>query len=164
MRLITNYIITIAFISFWIYAAVDDLYHYGVISIGMQSQEIPKCIKLLLPWVLPFFEILSAILLVLDITRKFGWWMSTVLAFLFTSYVIYILTLPEDLQPSSYGNRIGQLSWTTLLKFNSLLLFLGSIGILLNRRQKIPPQAENLQYITKVAIRQRAMPNTLRNE
>jgi len=105
-------------IILWIYAAGSKLLEYNSFKHQLSMQHFPFKIEETLVWLLPSFEILTAILLISTSTIRYGLIASTLLLTIFTIYITLIITGIYDNAPCSCGGVLSMLSWKSHLVFN----------------------------------------------
>jgi hypothetical protein len=90
-----------------------------------------------LAWLIPISEIAICMLLLFDKTKKWGYYLSFILLFAFTAYIIYILRAYPNHLPCVCGGVISLMSWTQHLVFNMFFVFLAGRAIwLMHQSQK----------------------------
>lgn len=114
------------------YTAFDKLINWANTVQQMNQQLLPEFIKPLLPFLIPFLELLIALLLIIEYTKKQALLASGFLMACFTTYVAVVLFNDFSHIPCSCGGIIRSLTWeqhlvlnsiTTLLIFSSYLLY-----------------------------------------
>lgn len=128
---ITADIVQFLFMALFIYAATSKLLEYDlfVAQIG-KSPLITKHANLL-AWLVPTVEFVVAGMLFVPKTRLIGFYAAFSLMFVFTAYIILILTLSPYV-PCSCGGILNSMGWTEHLVFNIAFTLLAVIGVSLN--------------------------------
>lgn len=91
-------------------------------------------------WVLPFSELFIALLLFIKSLRITGLYLSILLLFVFTVYLIYLVTNFSDL-PCNCGGVLNQLSWKQHIFFNISFLMLAVSAVALDKFIKKYPSS-----------------------
>ena len=97
--------IAVLLVLLFSYTAISKLIDMSGNLYAMHNQPFPRVLGTLLAWVLPFTEIITALLLVVNKTRLLGLLISACLMFVFTIYDIYVCPRPA----ASIHTRAGQL-------------------------------------------------------
>jgi len=117
------------FVLLFVYTAVSKWSNFPVFRHAMKVQPFnPRYLDALL-YGLPSIELLVAILLVINSTRKLGLGASLILMIVFTGYIILIKVDYFGKVPCSCGGIIQQLSWTQHLALNCLLIAVAVFGL-----------------------------------
>lgn len=129
-------IIAILFIILFLYTGISKLMEYDVAKeqIGLTPMLAPVSSTLVI--ILPIAEIITAIILFMPNTRRYGLWAALALMAAFTGYVIYILNNNDQL-PCTCGGVLEQLSWPQHLVFNITFTALSIIAVFLSRPQRL---------------------------
>lgn len=126
--------IALLFIILFLYTGISKLMEYNVaveqISLTPFLEPIANAIVI----VLPIMELLTAVVLFIPPTRKYGLWTSLVLMISFTGYVIYIISFNDEL-PCTCGGVLEQLSWPQHLIFNLVIIGLLLTAIRLSAKE-----------------------------
>ncbi|MGH2564242.1 MAG: MauE/DoxX family redox-associated membrane protein [Ginsengibacter sp.] len=117
------------------YAALSKLLDYKAFHAQIIHSPVTRLLSSTI-WILPFAEIIIALLLTFSGTRKYGLYTSLVLLSVFTSYIIYMLVFAKHL-PCSCGGVLKQLSWRQHIWFNAFFLLVAATGIVLERKQNL---------------------------
>lgn len=125
-------IITALLFMLFLYAGVVKLTTFKDFSKDMANQSVPQSIVPILVYGIPFSEIIAAIFLVTEKTRKWGLYLVFILMVTFSAYVMLIVMKIFTRIPCGCGELIQRLSWTQHLLFNALFTILAFVGILLN--------------------------------
>ncbi|WP_425568840.1 MauE/DoxX family redox-associated membrane protein [Pedobacter jeongneungensis] len=108
-------------IVLWSYAVFAKLADLELYKRQMVEQPFSPNIILVLTYLVPSLELLSATLLILN-KHKLGLWISLVLLIGFTIYITLILSHVFPKVPCSCGGFISKMSWKNHLYFNMLLI------------------------------------------
>jgi hypothetical protein len=127
-------VISCILILLWVYTALSKLTDFAKFEQQMAAQNFGANASLVLVWLLPILELITAFTLLFCTTRFFGFVLSFLLMLLFTSYIALVLLGSFENIPCSCGGVLQQLGWQAHFWFN--LFFLGSsaVGIYLERR------------------------------
>lgn len=124
--------INILLIFLWMYAATSKLLNYEQSRIQMMNQVFPVFISKLLLWTVPVSELLIAGLLLSKKWRIPGLLFSCLLLFLFTVYILLVMSNVFGRIPCSCGGIISRLSWGQHLAFNIFFLTLALVGFMVS--------------------------------
>lgn len=128
-------IIAALFIFLFIYTALSKFYDFkNFTSVLGQSPLIGK-LNLLVAWVLPLAELITALLLFIPRTKLVGLYASLILMIVFTFYIGYMLLFSPHL-PCSCGGVIRQLTWKQHLLLNIFFVIAAGWDIHLYRSQR----------------------------
>lgn len=89
--------------------------------------------RLWFSWVLPVFELVTTISLILPRLRLIGFGLSTLLFICFIAYLSYFIFSKSHL-PCSCGGIIGYLNWPQHLMLNVIFLLISLWGIINERK------------------------------
>jgi uncharacterized membrane protein YphA (DoxX/SURF4 family) len=128
-------IIALLFVILFLYTGIAKLMEFDVFQEQLIESPILEPVAPLVAFGLPLTEFIVSFLLFVPRYRLKGLYASFALMIFFTGYVIAILSIDKEL-PCSCGGIIEQLSWQGHLIFNSGLVVLAVIGILIGRRLK----------------------------
>lgn len=81
----------------------------------------------LLSWILPVVELTVVAALFLPVYRQTGFWLSAILLFLFTSYLIFMISVEKNL-PCACGGVLEMLGWKQHIVFNITAFLLSVLG------------------------------------
>lgn len=129
--------ITALFVLLWVYTAGSKLSAIKTFERQLDNQVFGKSYTPWLIWIIPSFEIGSALFLLFPHTRKMGIVTSTLLMVLFTGYVGLVLLGFFDRRPCSCGGVLSSMSWAIHFWFNCAFLGLGLIGCWLYKAENI---------------------------
>ena len=108
-------------IVLWSYAVFAKLADLELYKRQMAEQPFSPNIILVLTYLVPILELLSATLLIFN-KHKLGLWISLFLLVGFTTYISLILSHVFSDVPCSCGGFISKMSWKNHLYFNVLLI------------------------------------------
>ncbi|WP_276360189.1 MauE/DoxX family redox-associated membrane protein [Daejeonella sp. H1SJ63] len=123
-------LISCLLILLWVYAATSKLINYEQSRMQMMNQVFPDSINGILLWAVPLIELLISGLLLFHGTRKVGLFLSAILLFLFSGYVLLVMLNVFGRIPCSCGGIIAKLGWGQHLVFNLIFLGLALIGFM----------------------------------
>ncbi|SFF07132.1 hypothetical protein SAMN05518672_11563 [Chitinophaga sp. CF118] len=129
-------IIAFSFFFLFVYTSLSKLYQYDFYYNDLLRSPLLSSVAYPISILIPGSELIVAVLLIPDRTRKYGFIGSLILMALFTLYVGYVLTLTTD-RPCTCGGIIRQLSWRNHLIFNLIFLAMGFAGFILEKRTLI---------------------------
>ncbi len=132
VRKITPEIVRILLILLFAYAAISKLIAYPkfIIQLGL-SPLLPSYITSI-AWSIPLIELALVVVLISQVYFRFALIASAGLLFVFTLYIIGILTIADHI-PCSCGGVLDSLSWTGHLLFNIGFLTLTLIAIVTSK-------------------------------
>ncbi len=122
-------IICFLLILLFVYTAMSKLLDMDRFGRELRNQPFPKAWAGWLIWILPFAELLLAVLLFIDRTRFAGLIGSLLLMSLFAAYTGLVLAGLFTRIPCSCGGVIRQLSWPQHLVFNLFFVLISLLGI-----------------------------------
>lgn len=120
-------------IFLWVYAAASKLLDYQTFSVQLGQSPLLTPIAGLMAWFVPVVEILLAVMLGINKTRRYGLYGSFFLLVAFTAYIVAI-TRFSDFVPCSCGGILEKLSWNQHLVFNIGFVLLTARAIVLQSR------------------------------
>ncbi|MHB1921115.1 MAG: MauE/DoxX family redox-associated membrane protein [Chitinophagaceae bacterium] len=85
-------------------------------------------------WILPTVEILISGMLILPISRGFGFFCSLVVLIIFTSYLIIMVYSGQHL-PCSCGGVIEAMTWKEHILFNFFYIMVAWSGLVLSKKK-----------------------------
>lgn len=103
----------------------------------MGRQPLPGWLQQPLVLLLPFVEILAAVLLTIPRLKLPGFYLSAAIMALFTVYVSMVLLHVFNNVPCSCGGLIRYLTWKQHFVFNLIFLAAAVAGILLHKKQTL---------------------------
>jgi len=130
-------IVTVIFMML-LYASFSKYFDFAAFKRGMYNQPFPAWLSSVLIIFLPPIEIVLAILLTLEKTKKKALVGTIVMMTAFTLYIVAILLNFFPHVPCSCGGIIRALSWEQHLIFNLFFIAIGLIGV------KIMGKTENI--------------------
>jgi uncharacterized membrane protein YphA (DoxX/SURF4 family) len=113
----------------FLYTGLAKLLNLKEFANTLNNQPLPKSILPWLLWLVPFVEMVTALLLLIDRTRLIGLWSSLVIMLGFTVYTALVLLNVFAKIPCSCGGVIRQLTWKQHLVFNIFFLLLSATAI-----------------------------------
>lgn len=126
--------ITILYVILFLYTGISKIIDYTIfkeqIAISPILAPVAKPIAIFLPWL----EFTIVLLLTIPRWRLKGLYVSATLMILFTAYIIFILTVNENI-PCSCGGIIELLSWKQHILFNAAFIVLAILAILLQKKE-----------------------------
>jgi putative oxidoreductase len=128
-------IVCFLLILLWVYAAVSKLIDFNSFKVQLQRQVLPPQLKILLIYLLPPAEILTAILLLSEQSQKAGLYISFIMLFAFTIYIGLAISNAFGKVPCSCGGVLTHLGWKNHLIFNIFFLLLTASGIYIAHRE-----------------------------
>lgn len=128
-------VIALLFVVLFLYTGVSKLLDYTVFKEQIASSPVLASIAPFVAWALPLGEIAVAVLLFIPAWRLWGLYISFVLMFLFTGYIVAILNFSEEL-PCSCGGVLQEMSWQQHLVFNIVFTLLALVGAILEKKRK----------------------------
>lgn len=140
-----------AFVLLFVYAALSKWFAYSSFLLDLKKSPLLSEFAGPLSILLPLIELLTAVLILSSRLQKMGLWFATSLMTLFTLYIVYILTLSEEI-PCSCGGIIRNLSWPQHLIFNIIFTALGVFSLWLLYKLK-PTSGQDSRTKTNLAIR-----------
>ncbi|MGJ1461663.1 MauE/DoxX family redox-associated membrane protein [Sphingobacterium siyangense] len=127
-------VIRAAMILFWVYVGMEKLWQLSTFKIALEQQPLISYLAPVLYWLLPLIEIGVGVLLGMPSARLrgWGWKVSTLLIIVFSIYIgLGVLNLYEK-KPCMCTSFLSNISWTTHLIFNLIILGLSITGWLLH--------------------------------
>jgi putative oxidoreductase len=122
-------------IMLFLYASLSKFLDFKTFTGEMNNQPLPNSWTPFLVWFIPCTEIAISLALMIERTRLWGFYASTVLMGLFTVYTIIILFHYFSYIPCSCGGVIKRLTWKQHLVFNLFFVALSIRGAILQRRK-----------------------------
>lgn len=126
-------IICALLIFLFVYTGISKLYDRSFFEAQLHLYPFISDFSVMLSWLLPFVELFTALLLIIPKFRLTGLFISFILLFMFTTYLISMLITKSDL-PCSCGGIIQSFSWTQHVIFNSCFIILTATGIIIYKR------------------------------
>jgi len=140
-------------ILFWVYVGIEKLWQLSAFQIALQQQPIISILAPILFWLLPILEISIGALLGFPSRRlqHWGWKVSTIMITLFSIYIALGVLDVYDKKPCMCTSFLSNISWTTHLIFNLVILGLSIAGLVLNRKVLLHVQS-NLSNKISVSL------------
>ncbi|MEP5341653.1 MAG: MauE/DoxX family redox-associated membrane protein [Algibacter sp.] len=123
------------YILLFVYAALNKFLVFDEFKIQIGQSPVLTAYAGWVAWVVPSFEILIALLLVIPRFRLLALYAAFALMVMFTTYIVIILNF-SDYIPCSCGGVLEKLGWTEHLIFNIGFVILAFIGIMILSTQK----------------------------
>lgn len=131
-------LITICLIILWTYAAISKLIDFDQTRAQMHSQVFSATFSSILTWAIPAIELLTTALLVYSKTRIYGLYVSAILLFVFTMYIVLVINNAFGRIPCSCGGVLEKMSWGQHLAFNIVFLLLTLSSIVFELKERGP--------------------------
>lgn len=129
-------IISSLFILLFVYTGISKLSEQNNFRAVLSRSPLIGPEANFFSWFLPITELLTALLLFLPFTRKWGLMITLVLMCIFTGYIAYMIISTSHL-PCSCGGVLKQMTWTQHLEFNVLFTALAAFGIWVYQKNKL---------------------------
>ena len=126
-------LISILIITLWIYTAINKLMNIDLFKSQLSRQALIGEFAGIMIWLLPTIELLAAILLFFQRSRKAGMLLSFSLMAIFTGYIALAVVGYWENIPCSCGGVLNQLGWKDHLWFNLFFLVISGTGLYLSR-------------------------------
>ncbi|TWI77931.1 methylamine utilization protein MauE [Lacibacter cauensis] len=123
------------FIFLFVYTGINKLYTIQEFRAVLSKSPLLSFTASYLSLILPVFELLVSLLLLLPHTRTLGLFLSTMLMALFTAYIGYMILFTPKL-PCSCGGILKDLNWSQHLLLNFALLLMSIPAWLLSKKDK----------------------------
>ncbi len=120
------------FIVLFVYTVSDKLINLQEFREFLSRLELIGFMGGVLAVLIPIFELLISLLLLVPSLRRLGMLASCVLMSLFTLYLIYMRFTAAEL-PCHCGGAISTLSWTQHIWLNLMLILLSALVVFINR-------------------------------
>ena len=133
------------YILLFVYAALSKLLVFDEFKIQIGQSAMLTPFAGVVAWVIPYLEILIALLLIIPRFKLLGLFASFNLMLMFTVYIFIILNFSNDI-PCSCGGVLEKLGWTEHLIFNIAFVILAFMGILImnERNNLVTPKFASL--------------------
>jgi uncharacterized membrane protein YphA (DoxX/SURF4 family) len=120
----------------WTYTGLDKLIRFEQSRKAFHNQTFPPELAEILSYAVPITEIILAILLVLNISRWWGYLGSLLLLTVFITYVglIWVGAFPRV--PCNCAGLIDSMGWTAHLILNLNLLILAMVGLWIESKKE----------------------------
>lgn len=136
---LTSEIIAYLYILLFVYAAVSKMLDFENFRVQLGQSPLLNAYAGIIAWMIPFLEILIALLLVFKASRRIGLLASLGLMVMFTAYIFLILNFSSYV-PCSCGGILENMGWNEHLYFNIAFSFLAIGGLLIlynNKRRAV---------------------------
>lgn len=124
------------FIFLFFYTAVNKLIVSSTLEFTLSRYPIIGGYSIFFAWAIPILELITTCLLFIPKLKKTGLYFATLLMFLFTIYVSYMIAFVPEL-PCTCGGMLTKLSWPGHLIFNIACVAIGVTSIIIHNRSKI---------------------------
>jgi uncharacterized membrane protein YphA (DoxX/SURF4 family) len=120
----------------WTYTGLDKLIRFEQSRKAFHNQTFPPELAEILSYAVPITEIILAILLVLNISRWWGYLGSILLLTVFITYVglIWVGAFPRV--PCNCAGLIDSMGWTAHMILNLNLLILAIVGLWIESKKE----------------------------
>lgn len=132
VRAIITDTITYAFIVLFIYTATSKIFDFREFSNGLYVVPVLGTYRFVVAALIISSQLIIGALLIVPVTQKIGLFGSLLLLFIFTIYLIYMVSF-ADVLPCSCGGISSYLSWKAQIWCNAVLVILAGFGILTNQ-------------------------------
>ncbi len=126
-------IATLLLVFVLVYTGLTKWINFNHFSRSMLSQPLPYALTNVLIYLIPFIEIVAALLLIPQHTRQLGLWITSLLMIAFTAYVVYIKLSALENTTCPCGGLFSQLNWNQHTWVNSLLTIIAITTTLIYR-------------------------------
>jgi len=131
-KLIVFDVICYVFVLLFVYTAASKLITMDTFQTVLTKYPIVGHYSTLIAYLVPITELLTASLLIIPVTKKYGIMASLILVSLFLGYILYMFLSGSSL-PCSCGGIIAKLSWQQHIWFNSIFLLLAIIALKIHK-------------------------------
>lgn len=121
-------IITILFISLFLYTGLSKLWDYTIFKQQLNQLPFPKVLTSPQLFLIPLMELVTVTLLIIPAVKLAGLYSSLILMILFTAYLIYISIFGVYIS-CACGGAIDRLPLGAHIIFNTVLILIAFIGI-----------------------------------
>lgn len=129
-KLLVLHTICFLYILLFVYAALNKLLDFQNFQIQLAQSPLISAYAAAVSYAVPFIEVLIALMLCFERTRKVALYCGFGLMVMFTAYIIIMINF-SPFVPCSCGGILEKMSWNQHLVFNVAFVLLGLIGILL---------------------------------
>lgn len=129
--------ISAAFILLWVYTAGSKLTDLQAYQQQMSLQVFSPGVTVVLLYLIPFLEIIAAILLLIKKTNKLGLALSLLLMSIFTGYIILIISGYFPKVPCSCGGVIKAMGWKAHLIFNIFFISAAMLSLFIKLKPEV---------------------------
>ena len=130
------FIIATILIILFFYTSVSKLLDLAEFRKQLANQTLPASSIGPLLWIIPICELLVSALLTIGSTLRIGFYLSTVLIFIFTVYMGLVLSNFFDRIPCSCGGVLRSMGFEAHFFFNLFFLTLSIVGIYISHTQR----------------------------
>jgi len=137
---LANQLSSLVLILLFIYTGLDKLIRWEASKNAFHNQTFPAELAEVLVYAVPISELLIALLLLLSVSRWWGFLSSILLLTIFTTYVglIWVGAFPRV--PCNCAGIIDQLGWGAHFALNLILIGFAVVG--LHQYQRKKPKAD----------------------
>ena len=123
-------LLRIMMLLFWIYVGIDKVWQLNAFKIALTQQPIISYFAPVLFWLLPVLEVSLGLLLAFpsEKVQSWGWEASILLISVFTVYIALGVLDVYEQKPCMCSSFLSNVSWTTHLVINSVILALSILG------------------------------------
>lgn len=121
-------------ILLYLYTGLTQFMSYKFFHGNIYNQPILQWSKPILVFAIPGSQLLVALLLVFEKSRKLALWSSLGLLTMFTVYIILIISNALARVPCTCGGVISSFTWPQHLVFNLFFMALNAIALVLMRK------------------------------
>jgi uncharacterized membrane protein len=121
-------ILSALFVFLFAYTGLNKLLTRESFAVVLSQSPLIGNYSVLISWAIPIAELISAVLLLIPTTKRWGLYSFFVMMLAFTLYIAYMLATSIDL-PCHCGGVISQLNWPQHLVFNIVVTALGWYAI-----------------------------------
>lgn len=130
-------LITALFIFLFVYTATGKIFDFASFRAVLHKSPFIGDKAPVVAWALPFLEFGISLLLLFPRTRRQGLWLSFVLLFLFTAYLLLMSFIAPRWSLYSIG-ILNQLTWLQHVIINIFFMLLAVTGLFGSRRTTVP--------------------------
>ncbi|KQR91420.1 hypothetical protein ASG01_13680 [Chryseobacterium sp. Leaf180] len=134
------------FILLFCYASISKIMDFENFQIQIAQSPILSSFAGFVSYLVLGIELMTAVLLLFENTRKLGLYFSFTLMVLFSFYIYLILNYSEFI-PCSCGGILEKMDWRTHLVFNLATVSLAAAGIMLSERLQFRPLKFSAVYL-----------------
>jgi len=124
LYIVTDY----SLIFLFTYTGISKLMDHNNFETTLLQSPIIRNQGEILSWLIPFAELFTVFLLLLNTYKQVGYLLSLLLMAMFTGYITYMILFIPHL-PCSCGGILKELSWSNHLLLNSFLIMLIIISL-----------------------------------
>lgn len=126
-RILVADIISGLMLLLFLYTSLSKFRDRNIFQFVMEQSSLLKPIGHILSWLVPSVEMILAVFLFIPATRIKGLYLSAILLFMFTVYLLYMITFNTGERICNCGGIISDLSWNKHIILN-VGLIIGSIA------------------------------------